>query len=252
MSDLLTAVDQMGREVNFSFPPKRVISLVPSQTEFLVDIGAPLVGRTKFCVHPEDRVSSIPVIGGTKNFQFDKIKELQPDLIIGNKEENYQEGIEELSKHFPVWMSDIYSLQDSLEMMEKLGEICDLKEPAEKIIYQCNASLTKVKGKSSGKVVYLIWKSPWMAAGKNTFIDYLLSHLGYENLVSSERYPALSDEQIAVLNPEKILFSSEPFPFKETHIMEAKKRWPDAQCQLVDGELHSWYGSRLRKWGKKN
>lgn len=248
MSDLQTVHDQMGRKVTFSFPPKRVISLVPSQTEFLIETGAPLVGRTKFCIHPANEISEIPVIGGTKNFRFDVIRDLKPDLIIGNKEENYQEGIEELEKEFPVWMSDIYTLDDSFEMMKALGNICGQDEPAEQIIQSCSKAIEAVKETKSGKVIYLIWKNPWMAAGKNTFIDHLLNHLGFENAIKTDRYPELTQEEIAKLNPDHILFSSEPFPFKEKHVKEAKKLWSNVSCRLVDGELYSWYGSRLKEW----
>ncbi|MEP1097426.1 MAG: helical backbone metal receptor [Cyclobacteriaceae bacterium] len=248
MSDLLTVTDQMNREVTFSFPPKRIISLVPSQTEFLLDIGAPVVGRTKFCVHPDDEIKNLDVIGGTKKFRFDKIKELRPDIIIGNKEENYREGIEELSQEFPVWMSDIFTLEDSFAMMVNLGEICGLKRIGEEIISDCRSALETVKGKYSGRVIYLIWKDPWMAAGKNTFIDHLLEFLGYENLVTSDRYPSLTDQEITDLNPDKILLSSEPYPFKDSHIPVSNSQWPKAKTQLVDGELYSWYGSRLKNW----
>ena len=245
---LNTEADQMGREIIFTSPPKRIVSLVPSQTEFLIDIGAPVVGRTKFCIHPKEEVADIPVVGGTKKFQFDKIRELEPDFIIGNKEENYKYGIEKLEEEFPVWMSDIYTLEDAFEMMGALGSICDLESQARDVISECREATNSIKGTKAGKVIYLIWNKPWMAAGKNTFIDHFLSHLGYQNLVTTDRYPELTTEQITNLNPDKILFSSEPFPFKEKHLEEAKRQWPNADCQRVDGELYSWYGSRLRFW----
>lgn len=248
MNDLLKVTDQMYREVSIPFPPKRIISLVPSQTEFLLDIGAPVAGRTKFCVHPQEKLESIPIVGGTKKFRFEKIAELNPDLIIGNKEENYIGGIEQLAVKYPVWMSDIYTLEDSFQMMGLLGKICDLEIKSSRIIEECKAALEKAKRRFSGRVVYLIWKNPWMAAGKNTFIDHLLTFLGYENVVLEARYPELSNEQIVHLNADKILLSSEPFPFKEKHINEMKGLCPDSEIELVDGELYSWYGSRLRNW----
>lgn len=248
MNDLQTVKDQMGREVIFSFPPKRIISLVPSQTEFLLDIVAPVVGCTKFCIHPKERIADIPVIGGTKKFRFDTIRDLNPDLIIGNKEENYREGIEKLEKDFPVWMSDISTLEEAFAMMESIGSICDRESATQRIVKECKTATEGIKGTKSGKVIYLIWKNPWMVAGKGTFIDHLLSHIGYENAIIDERYPELTNEQIASLNPDRILFSSEPFPFKKEHILEAENKWPNALCQLVDGELYSWYGSRLRDW----
>ncbi len=238
----------MGREVEINFPPKRIISLVPSQTEFLLDIGASVIGRTKFCIHPNDKISNIPVIGGTKNFRFDAIRALQPDLIIGNKEENYQEGIKELETEFPVWMSDIYTLEDSFSMMTTIGGFCNLMNRADQIIQTCKKAIRTVEGTKSGKAVYLIWKNPWMAAGANTFIDHMLAHLGFENLVKSERYPELTEAQITSLNPDKVLLSSEPYPFKEKHLKELKNIWPEASLELVDGELYSWYGSRLQYW----
>lgn len=249
MSDVRTFADMMGREVEIHSPPQRIVSLVPSQTEFLIDIGAPVVGRTKFCIHPKDKVSEIPVIGGTKSFRIDAIRALRPDLIIGNKEENYQEGIAMLENDYPVWMSDIYTLEDAFTMMETLGNLCNLKTESNTVAQTCKSAIEKVKGTKSGKVIYLIWKNPWMVAGSNTFIDHLLKHLGYENLIKEGRYPELSEEEIASLNPEKILFSSEPYPFKEEQMKDAKNIWPKAVCELVDGELYSWYGSRMREWG---
>ncbi len=240
----------MGREVRLTSPPRRIVSLVPSQTEFLLDVGAPIVGRTKFCIHPNEIVENIPIVGGTKKFHFQKIKELNPDLIVGNKEENYKYGIEKLEEEYPVWMSDIFTLDDAFGMMTAIGSLCDLEDRAKAIVRECKEAVEKVKGSKSGKVIYLIWNKPWMAAGKNTFIDHFLTHLGYENLITEERYPELTTEQIINLNPDKILFSSEPFPFKEKHLAEAKAFCPNAESLMVDGELHSWYGSRLRYWNK--
>ncbi|MEM6736619.1 MAG: helical backbone metal receptor [Bacteroidota bacterium] len=245
-------IDQMGREVTFPLPPQRIISLVPSQTEFLLDIKAPIIGRTKFCIHPNSKVKKIPVIGGTKNFRFGQIRKLQPDLIIGNKEENYREGITELQKDFPVWMSDIHTLEDAYEMMSLLGQIADLTSYAHPIISDCKAIMKSVRDTCAGKVVYLIWQNPWIAAGRKTFINSMLSHLGYENAVVSNRYPELSEEEITELKPDYIFLSTEPFPFNQAHLNLATNRWIDANCQLVDGELFSWYGSRLRKWEKIN
>lgn len=242
----------MGRKVDIHFSPPRIVSLVPSQTEFLVDIGAQVVGRTKFCVHPEDKVKGIPVVGGTKNFRFERIKELVPDLIIGNKEENYPEGIQALEKEFPVWMSDIYTLDDAFQMMRSLGEICDKTCESDRIIAQCQGAMDEIKGSKSGTVIYLIWQNPWMAVGQSTFIDHMLDHLGYENLIKEARYPELTSQQIAALNPDYLFFSSEPYPFNEAQLEEARKQWPNAKCQLVDGEIFSWYGSRLKYWNESS
>lgn len=248
MSETKT-IDQMGREVIVTSPPHRIISLVPSQTEFLLDINAPVVGRTKFCIHPSEKVKGIPNIGGTKNFRLDAIRDLKPNLIIGNKEENYADGITELEKEFPIWMSDIFTLNDSFQMMTTIGRLVNREKETARVIGECKESLEKVKGTRSGKVIYLIWKNPWMAAGKNTFIDHMLTYLGYENLIKDDRYPELTDDKIKELHPDIILFSSEPFPFTKKHLNQAESQWPKSMSQLVDGELFSWYGSRLRFWG---
>jgi len=248
MGDLRIVIDQMGREVTIPLNPKRVISLVPSLTEFLIDIDAPLVGRTKFCIHPERKVVQIPIVGGTKNFHLDKMEALKPDLIIGNKEENEKEGIEALASRYPVWMSDIATLEDAFDMMKILGDFFGKKEKTSAIVNECKSAMSKMKQIFSGRVVYLIWQNPWMAAGKGTFIDHLLTHVGYQNVIQQPRYPTLSFEEIKELNPNQILLSSEPFPFRVKHVQEIKSKFPWADVQLVDGELFSWYGSRLRKW----
>src|SRR5690606_23292409 len=128
-------IDQMNRRIYLEKMPERIISLVPSQTELLVDLGLAerIVGVTKFCIHPFGFKQKKTIIGGTKNFDFDKIDALKPDLIIGNKEENYKEGIERLIKNFPVWMSDIYDLQDTLQMMQSIGEITGKKNQAQEL-----------------------------------------------------------------------------------------------------------------------
>ena len=191
---------------------------------------------------------SIQIIGGTKNFRFEKIKELAPDLIIGNKEENYQAGINQLRHDFPVWMSDNHTLKDAFSMMSSLGVLCQEEVRAETIIEECTKALHKVKDAFDATVVYLIWKDPWMAVGRHTFVDHMLTHLGYRNLIKIDRYPELDTATIKAQQPDKVLLSSEPYPFKRADLSQVRALWPNAEIELVDGELFSWYGSRLRKW----
>lgn len=243
--------DQLDNVVGIPFPPQRIISLVPSQTELLADLGLSdrVVGITKFCVHPEDWKKSKTIIGGTKNFDFDKIRALQPDLIIGNKEENYLEGIKTLSAQYPVWMSDIVTLEDSLSMIRNIGQITNTSFKSDKIADDIESSFKNLAKLPSLRTLYLIWKGPWMAAAPGTFIDEMMKLSGLENCFSRQtRYPELSTEQIQRLNPELILLSSEPFPFKEKHIEELQLLCPKAKILLVDGEMFSWYGSRLLKF----
>jgi len=241
-------VDQLGFELSIPIKPFRIISLVPSQTELLFDLGLEerIVGVTKFCIHP-DSATSKTIVGGTKNFRFDVIDQIRPDLIIGNKEENYAEGILSLRKKYPVWMSDISSLEDALSMIRSIGEITSTHTGSETIIHSIVNEFETLLPFPSKRCLYLIWKKPWMAVGKNTFIDSMLSTINLINCLDSQRYPELIDQEIASLSPEVILLSSEPYPFKERQIQELKALVPTAKIVLVDGELFSWYGSRLIK-----
>lgn len=246
-----TFTDQLQNAIFLSEKSKRIISLVPSQTELLFELGLDneVVGVTKFCIHPAGKVKTKTKIGGTKNFNFETIDALQPDLIIGNKEENYQEGIEKLSEKYPVWMSDIFTLEDSLEMIRKVGELTGKSENARKIAAKTAASFAALpKPEKNIKAAYFIWKSPYMAAGSHTFIDDMLRRCGLENVFgNSERYPEIAMELLRESQPGVILLSSEPYPFQEKHFAEFQESCPDAKVMIVDGEMFSWYGSRLLK-----
>ncbi len=248
-----TFTDQLGRSISLNERPKRVISIVPSQTEYLWDLGLDdeVVGITKFCIHPNDWFRNKERVGGTKTLNFEKIRELQPDLIIANKEENTQAEIEQLAKEFQVWISDIYTLDDACEMMISIGQIFDELERAQAIVANIRDGFESLGGLSDKRVLYFIWHGPMMCAGGNTFIDDMLTSIGLTNVASSElslsRYPELSKAQIRESNPDAILLSSEPYPFKDKHIAEFRALVPTASIHLVDGEMFSWYGSRLLK-----
>jgi len=243
--------DQMGREIEINFPPKRIISLVPSQTELLFDLGLTneIVGITKFCIHPKDKFKLTTKIGGTKKLDIEKIKSLKPDLIIGNKEENEKQQIEELIKHFTVWMSDIINLSDANQMIEKVGELVNKREEALMICSQIKNDFEQLEkslvGITPKSTAYFIWKNPNMLVGKNTFINEMLPYCGLKNVLELNRYPVINDEELKKLKPEVVLLSSEPYPFKTKHIEEFKIIWPNTKIKLVDGEMFSWYGSRL-------
>lgn len=244
---LYTFIDQLNNEVSIPFPPKRIISLVPSQTELLASLRLQdeVVGITKFCVHPAAWQKSKAIVGGTKNFRYDIIDDLQPDLIIGNKEENYKEGIYELQKKYPVWMSDIVTWNDALDMMRGIGQITGKEALALTIMSSIENAFEALNAFSSQSVLYFIWRKPWMVAGRDTFIHAILEKLNLRNVIQSSRYPELSDYEIQRLNPEYIFLSSEPYPFQEKHIAELKALCPSSKIILVDGEMFSWYGSRL-------
>ncbi|MBO3272502.1 helical backbone metal receptor [Hymenobacter defluvii] len=246
----LTVTDQLGRRVVVPFPPQRIVSLVPSQTELLFDLGLSerVVGVTKFCIHPADARQSAVVIGGTKNFDFEKIATLQPDLILGNKEENYQEGIEQLAASYPVWISDIATLPDALVMIRQVGLLTGTAVRANVLAIEIeNSFATLSAAQPPLPTAYFIWRKPYMVAAADTFINDMLHRAGFENVFADQqRYPEITPAQLAAAQPQQILLSSEPYPFQEKHLKEFRELCPTATVRLVDGELFSWYGSRLR------
>lgn len=244
----MTCTDQVGNVVTtYNGTPKRIISLVPSQTELLADLGLEeqVVGITKFCIYPPSWRKTKTIIGGTKNFHIDTIHRLKPDLIIGNKEENYEEGIVTLRETYPVWLSDIVTLEDARQMIQGIGALTARQQEAAAIVHRIDTAFTTIRPLPPKRVVYLIWRDPWMAAGPGTFIDTLLSRLGWVNAVQQPRYPVLTPATLAALQADYILLSSEPYPFREKHVAELQQLCPATRCILVDGEMFSWYGSRL-------
>jgi ABC-type Fe3+-hydroxamate transport system substrate-binding protein len=242
--------DQTGRTIILDRVPQRIISVVPSQTELLWDLGLQeeIVGITKFCIHPDELFRSKTRVGGTKKLDLEKIKELQPDLIIANKEENERSQIGELCDLFPVWISDIKNLNDSLNMIGALGEIFQKQKTANKIKDLIAKGFEKLeKPLHHKRATYFIWKGPLMVAGRDTFINDMLERCGFENALTDplSRYPEITEQELIQLNPELVLLSSEPYPFNEKHIHEFKLLLPHATVLVVDGELFSWYGSRL-------
>lgn len=228
--------------------PTRIVSLVPSQTELLsyFELDQEVVGITKFCIHPEKWFREKTRIGGTKNFHIERIHQLQPDLIIANKEENTKDQIEELQASYPVYISDINSIDDALRMISELGLLLNKKQIASDLIRNINQARSEVAYTTPLlKTMYFIWHNPWMVAGSDSFISDMMLAGGFENCIQSERYPVLSAQELKAYNPQVILLSSEPFPFSVKHANEIKSICPDATIKIVDGELFSWYGSRM-------
>jgi ABC-type Fe3+-hydroxamate transport system substrate-binding protein len=244
--------DQLKRKLLLDKTPKRIISLVPSQTELMVDLGLSdsLFGLTKFCVHPEHLLKEKLIVGGTKNLRIEKIKTLRPDIILCNKEENTEEMVLQLEKIAPVHVSDIKSVSDSLELINQYGEIFSVSNEAGSLINRINLEMNSFKDFIQQfhecKVAYLIWKDPWMVAGGDTFINELLQLNNFKNIFKdTKRYPEVT---LDLLNKvDYILLSSEPFPFQEKHIPELLAYIPAEKIKFVDGEFFSWYGSRLEK-----
>jgi ABC-type Fe3+-hydroxamate transport system substrate-binding protein len=228
--------------------PQRIISVVPSQTELLYDLGLrdEVIGITKFCIHPNEWFLSKTRVGGTKNLHIDRIHTLQPDLILANKEENTKAQIEELQHQYPVYVSDINDIPSALRMISDIGELVHKQNQAEEIISTIEHERKQTPIRENPlSTIYLIWQDPYMAAGNDTFINDMLREAGFNNCMLQARYPILSDIELQNMKPELILLSSEPFPFKQKHIDALSRLCPNAQIRLVDGELFSWYGSRM-------
>ena len=246
----VTFTDQTGFAITLPKAPQRIISVVPSQTELLHALGLQqrVVGITKFCLYPRQWRSSLPFVGGTKNIKPEVVAQLQPDLIIGNKEENQKENILALRAQYPVWLSDIFDLPDALAMIKAVGHITQTAEKATTLAHNIGTAFNALTGLRPVRALYLIWHKPFMAAASNTFINQMLRYAGFSNVLAGhQRYPELTEQQIIDLNPEVILLSSEPFPFKQKHVAMLNALCPNAKVTLANGELFSWYGSRLLK-----
>ena len=242
-------IQQNNFVIPAGFVTGSIVSLVPSQTELLYHIGLDeaVVGITKFCVHPEAWFKSKQRIGGTKTVDIATVQALQPSLILANKEENIQEQVQALSAICPVYVSDIANLDDALEMIRQIGILVNKQHQAAQLakeIIQAFAALQKPSRLL--QTAYLIWRNPYMAAGGDTYISDLMELCGLENVFIDElRYPEITIERLQMENCELVLLSSEPYPFKQQHIAELQQHLPHTKILLVDGEMFSWYGSRL-------
>ena len=245
---MLISKDQLGRQHTFTVQPQRVVSLVPSITELLCDLGLrdKLVACTKFCVWPAELKHEIAQIGGTKNIKSQQINALKPDLIIASKEENIKTQVEALEANCPVWVSDVKNLSDANAMINSLGELFGRIEDSRRIVAANRDTVRRLAKVGRGSALYLIWRQPYMSVGGDTYIHDMLLQLGYSNVCGDQlRYPALTPEEISLLKPRHILLSSEPYPFGNQHLEELQELCPEAIVELVNGELFSWYGSRL-------
>lgn len=250
----INTIDQTGFRVILPQPPLRIVSIVPSQTELLYDMGLgdEVVGITKFCVHPEAWFRGKTRVGGTKNVHIDRVEALKPDLILANKEENTLSDVEALRKICPVWTSDISTIGEALEMIRVLGTLVNRAEQAHGLAARIAAGIESVRqekgsGLAKKRVAYLIWKKPYMAAGGDTFIHAMLEVLGLENVLAGRsRYPVVTEEELMAAGVEAVLLSSEPYPFKMKDIEELAQVLVKVEIRLVDGEMFSWYGSRMQ------
>jgi ABC-type Fe3+-hydroxamate transport system substrate-binding protein len=244
-------VNHSTQTISPGITPKNIVSLVPSLTELLSYLGLEdeVKGITKFCIYPPEWLLTKKIIGGTKNIHLEKIKQLSPNLIISNKEENVFSQIEDASYIAPVWVTDINNLQDAYSMILELGTYCNVLQKARQLVQEIQLQFTALQPiNPSLKVAYFIWNKPFMVAASNTFIHEIMQLCGFKNAFENlNRYPEISAAQIITANPQLILLSSEPYPFKEKHVEIFQKLIPTAEIKLVNGEMFSWYGSYLLK-----
>jgi len=243
--------DQIGNQIELEEKPLRIVCLVPSITEYLYDLGLDdrVVGITKFCVHPVQWRKEKQIIGGTKQQNLDEIRSLQPDLIIASKEENVKSYIVKLWEHCPVYVSDVDDLTSAIDMMKDVAVLTGKEKEGDEITQAILQKFNLLKSQADNliEVSYCIWRNPWMWAGTDTFISKMLSYAGFKNVISTFRYPEIEMSEMIAQKPEYIFLSSEPFPFGEPHIDELKEKYPDSKFIIVDGEMFSWYGSRMLK-----
>jgi ABC-type Fe3+-hydroxamate transport system substrate-binding protein len=229
--------------------PCRIISLVPSQTELLayLGVGEQTIGITKFCVHPKEWRATKTIIGGTKNINLEKIKKLQPDLIIANKEENVQQQVETLAAQYDVWVTDVKDVKESFNMISDVGELTHTTRKAKELVVKIQAGFKQISvTKKTIKTCYLIWRNPFMCAGGGTFIHDMLTKCGLQNIfASAKRYPVINIKELQAAHCKLLILSSEPYPFQQKHIKELQEQLPYTKILLADGEMFSWYGSRL-------
>ncbi len=238
-------IDDLGRTIHFNKIPEKIVSLVPSLTLTLSDLGLGdyLKGVTRFCKYPETLIASLPKIGGPKNIDLDKIAELNPDVVFAVKEENDKEQVLALAEKIPVVIFDINSFDDSLRMLRTMGEIFNIQLLVSETIQKLTSKIESFKNLGEGsKTVYLIWKKPYMAAGTETYIGSVLKMTGFKNMIPG-RYPEV-DEQF-LQKAETILLATEPYHFKEKDKEELQALYPDKTIKIVNGEFFTWYGTYL-------
>ncbi|WP_243317836.1 endonuclease III [Geothrix paludis] len=242
------ASDASRRSPRSMSGPQRIVSLVPSVTELLVQWGlaARLAGRTRYCIEPRWIRNTVPAVGGTKNPDLDRIRDLAPDLVILERDENPKEVADALTTLGIPWMAlEIRTVKDCVRALRQLGERLGAVEAAEARASALEATL-KGRRRKGPRTLALIWKDPWMSAGPDTYVGDLLRSGGLAP-VGPDRYPTLTDDDLEALAPELILLPTEPYRFNRRHQAELQRRFPGAEVRVVDGQALTWYLSRTEQ-----
>ena len=245
--------DSLGQCFKPMVNVQRIVSLVPSTTETLCALGleSKVVGITRYCVHPPHLLSTKSTIGGTKQVNWKSLEHINPEIAIGNKEENTPAIFDGLKKrNIPYFVAFPQTLEEAKLDIYKLGELFGVHQTANEICQSITSQLSQLKPlKNTFTYAYLIWRKPWMAVNHNTFIDSMLSQIGGINICSelAARYPTLSLEKLMSLNPDVIFLSSEPYAFNDTHVDELKMAGFRQPVIHISGEYCSWHGVRIKE-----
>lgn len=247
---LLDTTDALDRPVRLDAPPERIVSLVPSQTELLAHLGLDdqVVGITRFCERPDDWREQKSIVGGTKQVNIDRVEDLDPDLILANHEENTPEDVDALADLGPVYVTDVPTVADAIDMIRTVGRLTDRIAPAQQLADDIEEAFTSLPSFDPLPTVYLIWRDPFMTVGHDTIIHDIMTRGGFANAFDgATRYPEVSISELADVNPDVLLLPDEPFPFpaKEKFSADLRDALSGTSVQFVDGQLFSWYGPRL-------
>ncbi len=238
--------DQMNNLIRLGQKPSRIISLVPSQTQFLHYLGLEeeVVGITKFCIHPKEWFETKTRVGGTKNVNVERVRALQPDFIIANKEENTLADIQLLKEIAPVYLSDVNTKEQAYDMMLTLSRIFDKEQQTQEMIDAIELRRSQLE-LIPFTYLYFMWKDPYFTVGPNTFIHHWIGEFGGVNVQQTERYPEYDFSQND--SPDVVFISTEPFPFSAEHIPFFETQFPSSKITIVDGEMASWYGNKMEE-----
>lgn len=242
--------DHLGRKIVYRFPPKRIICLCPCITETLYELNLEeeIVGRTRYCIYPAEKVEKAAVVGGTKEIDEEVVARLHPDLIIAEKEENTKEIVETLEKRYPVFCAEVQSIADAYRMIEDMASLTDKEQEGKQLIAEIKKEFSSLPTARGKRAAYVIWRNPYMAVGRNTYIHSLLEEMGFANPFASleRRYPVVTEENFRDARLDYIFLASEPYSFKEKHKREFSEMAPGAKVEIIDGEMF-WYGARMRE-----
>jgi len=261
--------DAIGRVHALARTDARIVSLVPSVTEllFALGIGDRLVGRTGFCIHPKDSIKTVPKVGGTKSVDVERIRELAPTHLIVNIDENEKPTIDQLANFVPnVIVTHPLGPLDNLPLYRLLGSIFSREGRAGELCEAFQKAYVNAVGACADlpreRVLYLIWKSPWMTVSRDTYVSRTLAAVGWDtvDIESRDRYPKIELTPKLLSGVGRVLLSSEPYAFRERHLDEVRQLLvasgtdfvpspmedldSSATVSMIDGEMTSWYGSR--------